>query len=282
MTHAGTFDDYLASLSPFVPQGAGAEPDALALCQRATTTVAGLGDLDRGQLAAAVEADPGIAPVLAAVVGLSQERFKTWLQGRFGTAGWVTLGRTRSAELVGALDDDFSLVALLEAQSARTWTWADVLARIMAPRQHAGASVQQGRDLEDAVEEKVASLGVAHVARTRFAGRADQTVPADFAIPSGPDALIAVAVKGFDSTGSKLGDATREIEQMVEVKTARQFIFAVVDGQGWMRRRSDLRRIHELWELKLIDGLYTRGQLDAFESALKDAAVRVGLLPATR
>ena len=278
MTPAGSFDDYLASLSPFVPQGAGAEPEALVLCERATARIAGLGELDHAKLAAVVEADPHVAPVLAAVVGLSQERFKTWLQGRFGTAGWVTLGRTRSAELVDALDDDFSLIALLEAQSARTWTWADVLARIMAPRQHAGGWVQQGRDLEDAVEEKVKALGVAYVARTRFAGKADQTAPADFAIPSGPDALIAVAVKGFDSTGSKLSDATREIEQMVEVKTARQFIFAVVDGQGWMRRQGDLRRIHELWERKLIDGLYTRGQLAAFESALKDAARRVGLL----
>lgn len=277
MTPAGSFDDYLDSLSPFVPQGAGAEPEALVLCQRATASIAGLGDLDRAKLATVVEADPHIAPVLAAVVGLSQERFKTWLQGQFGTAGWVTLGRTRSVELVDALDDHFALLALLEAQSARTWTWADVLARIMAPRQHAGGWVQQGRDLEDAVEVKVKALGVAYVPRTRFTGKADQTAPADFVIPSGPDALIAVAVKGFDSTGSKLSDATREIEQMVEVKTARQFIFAVVDGQGWMRRQGDLRRIHELWTKKLIDGLYTRGQLDAFASALEEATRRVGL-----
>jgi hypothetical protein len=277
VTPAGTFDDYLVSLSPFVPQGAGAEPEALVLCERATTRIAGLGDLDRQKLAAAVAADPHIAPVLAAVAGLSQERFKTWLQGRFGTAGWVTLGRTHAPELVDALDDDFSVVALLEAQASRKWTWADVLARIMAPRQHAGGSVRQGRDLEDAVEAKVRAVGVPYAVRTRFTGKAGQTAPADFAIPDGSEALIAVAVKGFDSTGSKLSDATREIDQMVEVKTARQFIFAVVDGQGWMRRQGDLRRIHELWQRKLIDGLYTRGQLDAFERALEDASRRVGL-----
>jgi len=75
-------------------------------------------------------------------------------------------------------------------------------------------------------------------------------------------------VKGFDSTGSKLSDAAREIEQMVDVKTARQFIFAVVDGQGWMRRHGDLRRIYDLWTKKLIDGLYPRGQLDGFADAL--------------
>jgi len=278
VTSAPSFEDYLASLSPFVPASADAEPEALELCERATVAVANLAPLDRGKLVQAVIADPHITPVFAAVAGLSQERFKTWLQAKFQTAGWVTIGRHRADELINALDDDFSLVDLLEAQAVRQWTWADVLARIMAPRQHAGRWVQQGRDLEDAVEEKVITLSVPYVARTRFAGKAGQTAPADFALPDGPNALIAVAVKGFDSTGSKLSDATREIEQMVEVKTPRQFIFAVVDGQGWMRRRGDLRRIHDLWVKKLIDGLYTRGQLGDFELALREAAKRVALM----
>jgi hypothetical protein len=216
--------------------------------------------------------------VLAAVAGFSQERFKTWLQARFKTAGWVTLGRQQSAALIDALDDEFRLVELLEAQSERAWTWADVLARVMAPRQRAGSSVQAGRALEDAVEERVKALGTSYQPRGRFTGKGGQTAPADFAIPGGADALIAVAVKGFDSTGSKLSDAAREIEQMVEVKTARQFIFAVVDGQGWLRRQGDLRRIHRLWERRLIDGLYTRAQLDAFEKALRQAARRVDLV----
>lgn len=278
MTPAGTFDDYLASLSPFVPQSPGAEPEALALCQRATKTVTSLSPLDRRTLADAVASDPAIAPVLAAVVGLSQERFKTWLQGRFATAGWITLGRTRPQELVDALDDDFAVITLLDAQSSRPWTWGDVLARIMAPRQHAGGWVQQGRGLEDAVEKVVSELYDDYVPRTRFTGKAGQTAPADFAVPNGADALIAVAVKGFDSTGSKLSDVAREIEQMVEVKTARQFIFAVIDGQGWVRRQGDLRRIHDLWARQLIDGMYTRRQLDDFRAALADAGRRVGLL----
>jgi hypothetical protein len=278
VTPAGTFDEYLASLSPFVPQSPGAEPQALDLCQRATKTVTSLSPLDRESLADAVASDPDIAPVLTAVVGLSQERFKTWLRGKFGTAGWITLGRTRAQELTNALDDDFALITLLEAQSSRAWTWGDVLARVMAPRQHAGGWVQQGRDLEDAVEKVVSDLYAEYVPRTRFTGKGGQTAPADFAIPNGADALIAVAVKGFDSTGSKLSDAAREIEQMVEVKTARQFIFAVVDGQGWVRRQGDLRRIHDLWARQLIDGMYTRGQLEDFRAALADACRRVRLL----
>jgi DpnII restriction endonuclease len=200
------------------------------------------------------------------------------LRARFGTAGWVILGRTRAGDLIDALDRDFGLVALLEAQADRVWTWADVLARIMSPRQHAGAWVQQGRDLEDAVEDRVRNLGVPYVARTRFAGSAGRTAPADFAIPDGPDALIAVGVKGFDSTGSKLSDAAREIEEMVAVKTARQFVFAVVDGHGWLRRQNDLRRIHKLRADRLIDGLYTQSQLADLESALEQAARRLGLI----
>lgn len=273
-----SYEDYLQSLAPVSPQQVAAEPEALGLCARATAVLEEARPLDTAKLAALITADPAMVPVLAAVAGFSQERFKTWLQATFGTAGWVILGRTRAGDLVDALDRDFGLVALLEAQADRAWTWADVLARIMSPRQHAGAWVQQGRDLEDAVEDRVKNLGLPYVVRTRFTGSARRTAPADFAIPDGPNALIAVGVKGFDSTGSKLSDAAREIEEMVAVKTARQFVFAVVDGQGWLRRQNDLRRIHKLRADRLIDGLYTQSQLADLESALAQAARRLGLI----
>lgn len=275
---APAFEEYVKSLAAVSPGQVAGEPEALDLCARTTAALDAARPLDEGKLAPLVAADPAIVPVLAAVAGLSQERFKTWLQGNFGTAGWITLGRTKAAELVSALERDFGLIALLEAQADRAWTWADVLARIMSPRQQAGTWVQQGRDLEDAVEDRVKTLGVPYVARTRFTGAASRTAPADFAVPNGPDALIAVGVKGFDSTGSKLSDAAREIEEMVVVKTARQFVFAVVDGQGWLRRQSDLRRIHKLWADRLIDGLFTQSQLAEFEAALQEAAKRLDLV----
>lgn len=273
-----SFDDYVQSLAAVSPQQAAAEPEALKLCAQATAALEAARPLDTAKLAALVNADPAIVPVLAAVAGLSQERFKTWLQSKFATAGWVKLGKADAAGLVNALERDFGVVALLEAQADRAWTWADVLARIMSPRQQAGAWVQQGRDLEDAVEDRVKKLGVPYVARTRFTGSAGRTAPADFAIPTGADALIAVGVKGFDSTGSKLSDAAREIEEMVAVKTARQFVFAVVDGQGWLRRKNDLRRIHKLREDRLIDGLYTQSQLADLETSLQRAAKRLELI----
>lgn len=80
--------------------------------------------------------------------------------------------------------------------------------------------------------------------------------------------MIAVAAKGFDSTGSKLSDAVREIEEMADARTGRQVVLAVVDGIGWKRRLADLKRIWNLWDSGEIDGLYTLGTLDQFRHDL--------------
>lgn len=83
---------------------------------------------------------------------------------------------------------------------------------------------------------------------------------------------IAVAAKGFDSTGSKLSDAVREIMDMADVRQPTQFIMAVVDGIGWKSRIGDLRRIYTLWERRQIDGLYTLATLGTFARDLEQAA----------
>jgi hypothetical protein len=273
-----TFDDYLATLSAVAPEAFSGEPQALELCKRATAAISDLNPLDLKNLTALVQAEPEVLPVLAAVAGLSQERFKTWLKSNFGTAGWISLGRQRSSEVLTVMDDQFGLLDLLIAQSRRDWTWADVLASGMSSRQRAGSAVAQGRALEDEVEAVIKALGLKFQARTRFEGVGGATAPADFAVPAGEaDALITVAVKGFDSTGSKLTDTSREIEEMAKVRKPKQFIFAVVDGHGWHRRTGDLRRIHGLWENNEIDGLYNRVTLDEFDAALQLAARRVGL-----
>jgi hypothetical protein len=98
-------------------------------------------------------------------------------------------------------------------------------------------------------------------------------------VPSGSDALIAVAAKGFDSTGSKLTDAVREIEEMADVRQPRQFIMAVIDGIGWKSRIADLKRIHHLWVQHQIDGMYTMATMAMFQADLTEAARLRGLLP---
>lgn len=276
---APSFESYLKTLAPVSAHPVAAEPQALDLCIRATSALDAAAPVDAPKLAQIVAADPAIVPVLAAAVGFSQERLRTWLQGRFATAGWVQLGRTRSRELIEALDKDFGLVSVLGTQMEREWTWADVLARVMAPRQRAGDAVQQGRELEDAVQDVLERLRLPYLPRTRFEGTGGQTAPADFAIPSdGADALIAIGVKGFDSTGSKLGDAMREIEEMAKVRRPMQFIFVVADGHGWLRRQNDLRRIHGLWTANRVDGVYTQATLSDFSDAVAAAARRLDLI----
>lgn len=99
------------------------------------------------------------------------------------------------------------------------------------------------------------------------------------AIPSGgSDSLIVVGMKGFNSTGSKLTDAVTEIEKMAEVRLPRQYVFAVIDGIGWLSRQADLKRIFGLWESRKIDGLYSLQHLDLFKQDLKEAATRLDLL----
>jgi hypothetical protein len=273
-----SFQEYLKSLAPVDPTPVVADPALLELCVATTASLAALDQIDQAGVAEMIESDPDSARVLATVVGLSQERFKGWLTSRFGTAGWKKLGKARANELVAAMNDDYDLLNLLIEHSTREWTWADVLARGMAPTHRAGSAVRQGRDLEDQVEDVIKKVGLSFSARTSFQGRSDEVAPSDFAVPTGGRATeIAVAVKGFDSTGSKLTDARREIEEMAKIRTPRQYIFVIVDGQGWIRRQTDLRRIHDLWVGREIDGLFNQGSLGDFESSLRDAAKRLGL-----
>ena len=87
-----TFEEYLGSLSQVSEFPAGGVPADLDLCQRATKIVGSLEPLDAANLAAAASSEPKLLPVIAAVAGLSQERFKGWLKASFGTAGWIVLG----------------------------------------------------------------------------------------------------------------------------------------------------------------------------------------------
>jgi hypothetical protein len=95
---------------------------------------------------------------------------------------------------------------------------------------------------------------------------------------SGGEPVIVVAAKGFDSTGSKLTDAVREIEEMADVRLPRQFVLAVIDGIGWKSRIADLRRIHDLWANKQIDGMYSLANLDDFRDDLLEFAYLLRLV----
>jgi hypothetical protein len=271
------FEQFITSLSNLNIPGRddpAMQARVAALVERLRT----IGAPSRSALEDFVAANPDSVPFLATCVGLTQEQLKNQLSHRLGSSGWTTLARNRPSELIGFLDEEFGLVAKLTEQLGRSWTFEDVLLeRYLWSRRTATRAVTQGRRVEDHVEEMVRRLGVRYQLRTRFIGR-NQDASCDLAIPEGGAAAqVVVAMKGFNSTGSKLSDAVWEVEAMASARAPSQYVFAVVDGIGWRNRQADLRRIHALWVRRQIDGLYTLAHLDHFEADLRDAMVRLGL-----
>lgn len=269
------FEDYVQALGPVRRVVDTEDAASRALIQQAADALISLDVVDRESLASLVHEHPDWVPTLGLVTGLSQEGLKNLLKHKLDTSGWVTLARRRPKELIQTLDEECALVAELQAQRGRTYTFGDVLVARGSSRQSAGTAIAGGRAVEDAIEKVVIELGLPYQLRTRFKGRSSRDAPCDIAIPSGGDhAKIVCAAKGFDSTGSKLTDAVREIESMAEVRLPSQFVFAVVDGIGWKNRRRDLERIFDLLSSRSIDGLYTLALLDRFAADLDAAATR--------
>ncbi len=225
-----------------------------------------------------VNEHPRWAHVLGLVVGLSQEKLLNALKDGLNTSGAYTLARDRPDELITFLTERFDVIEMVNKQADREYGLADVLIARAGTRVTATRATVAGRSIEDMIEDIAKDLGLPYATRTRFVGRGDQTGPADLVIPDSTNAVIMVAAKGFDSTGSKLSAAYEEIAKMAAVRKPTQFIMAVVDGIGWKKRRADLRRIHDLWTTNDIDGLYTVSALDQFRSDLESAARLRGLI----
>lgn len=273
MSAAVPFADYLGTLGrlsahidPLAPTD---ETDAI---RAASASLAALPTISRKSLARWVAARPHDVPVLALIVGLGQEKLKNALKHEFDTSGWVLLARNHATDVIDWMDGAYGIVAMAKAQLHQQYGVADVLIARAGTRAAATAASQQGRKVEDEIEAVAKSLGLPYETRTRFVGRNGRTAPCDLVIPSGNNAEITVAAKGFDSTGSKLTDSVREIEEMAEIRTPRQFVIAVIDGIGWKNRASDLRKIHRLWVQQQIDGMYTLATLDQFRHDIEEAA----------
>lgn len=278
-----TFDEYVNSLgrltehlNPLTPTRDTVE------VEDAAATLAHLPSVTIETLSEWVASHPAQVYVLGLVVGIGRERLKNILRHRMGSSGWFGLAKQQPVELVTVLDTEFDLVRSLSVQRVRTCKLADILNARASGRQVAASSGLSGRSVEDRIEGVARDLGLHYETRTRFVGRQGRTAPCDLVVPSGEDALIGVAAKGFDSTGSKLTDAVREIEEMADVRHARQYVMAVIDGIGWKSGQADLRRLHALWSTGAIDGMYTLATLDRFREDLAEAARLRGLLPSTQ
>ncbi|HET7327715.1 MAG TPA: hypothetical protein VFJ14_10585 [Nocardioidaceae bacterium] len=254
-----------------------ATPEAAAI-KGAAKSLAELPEITAETLAEWAGRHPREVPALGLTVGLSQEKLKNALRHHLGTSGWITLALQRADELIDLLDREFDLIRLVNVQRDRKYDFGDLLVARSGTRGTAARAGASGRRVEDDIEAIVDNVGVPYEVRTRFTGRRGETAPCDVAVPTGATAEIAVAAKGFDSTGSKLTDAVREIERMATVRLPTQFIMAVVDGIGWKSRVADLRRIHELWVQREIDGMYTLATLDNFRADIVEACTLRGLI----
>lgn len=252
-------------------------PDADAL-REAGASLDRLPEVSEEMLVEWVVVHPEAVNALGLAVGLSQEKLKNLLKVRFGSSSWARVAKGDPHGLVGWLVEEFDLLAALEQQRNRAYTFGDVLAARGTSRQTATSAGVAGRSIEDAVEQIVRELGLPYAMRGRFVGRNGESGPADLAVPDFENAVVAVACKGFDSTGSKLTAAVTEVTEMANVRYAHQYVLAVVDGIGWLNRLGDFRRMYALAESRRIDGLYALADLDRFRADLEQAARRHGLL----
>lgn len=223
---------------------------------------------------------PDAVPLLAMSCGLGQEQLKNQLKFKFNTSSWTLLARSKPTELVEYFDTEYSLLKQLNMEMNKKWTFSEVLVeRHLWSRKSGSASVGRGREIEDAVELIVRQLGLHYIMRTRFTGRGEETAPCDLAIPAGMEqAQIVIGMKGFNSTGSKLTDAVTEIEKMAAVRRPSQYVFAVIDGIGWLNRQADLHRIYHLASSHRIDGLFTLQTMADLRDSVIEAAHRLKLL----
>lgn len=274
-----SFEQYVQALGAMTPH---VDPTTITpqtrAIQAAVDSLQTIAPVTGQSLAQWVNEHPRWAHVLGLVVGLSQEKLLNALMDGLGTSGAITLARNRPDELIAFLTDRFDLVGMVNKQANREYGLADVLIARAGTKVTATRATAAGRSIEDMIEDIAKELKLPYATRTRFVGRGDQTGPADLVIPDSAHAVIMVAAKGFDSTGSKLTAAYEEIAKMAAVRKPNQFVMAVVDGIGWKKRKADLHRIHDLWTTNDIDGLYTVSALDQFRTDLEDAARLRGLI----
>ncbi|WDF33124.1 hypothetical protein PTW37_14925 [Arthrobacter agilis] len=275
-----TFQDYVSFLGPIVPPAdLLSDSDEADEMRTLAIELAVLEPVTVESLAAWIGGRPSAVRVLGLSVGLSKERLTNILKHSFDTGGFGRLARERPADVVALLDEQHGLVGVVQAQRSATFGFGDILVARAGTRGTASRAGQAGRVLEDRLEAVTRDLGLRYSTRGRFRGRAGGTAPYDLGIlDEHGEVVIAVAAKGFDSTGSKLTDAVREIEQMATVRKPTQFVFAAVDGIGWKLRKNDLRRIHALWADGQIDGVFSVATLHEFRLALEDAARRLDLV----
>lgn len=275
-----TFEELLSALRPMVPPSdLLAESDSQTVVREISAELSSLDEITVDSLVEWANGRGDAVRVFGLAVGLGQERLKMWAKHHFDTTGFQVLAREHCREVVELLGTEHNLIQAIDQGRGLQYTYSDILVTRAATRSTAKRAASAGRGLEDLLEEIAVDLGLSYSTRGRFTGIAGRTAPYDLAILDADSRpVVVVGAKAFDSTGSKLTDAVREVEEMAQTRLPTQFVYAAVDGIGWKGRQADFKRLHALWAESRIDGVYSASTMPDFKIELIKACQRLGLL----
>lgn len=205
------------------------------------------------------------------ILGKSKDEFTLAMRKALGGAG-VTLFRKDRERYLSALEG-LGLLTTLSRLVTTPVTWRDILTeRMKYGRGSAIKGQKRGRSLEDTTEEIVTSVfeDVGFETRCRFVGANGQsTEKCDFAIPNKEDPSILIECKAYGATGSKQTDILGDVERVVAEKRLDTHLLLVADGESWVLRKNDLRRLVAWQNEGRIARIYTQTMASELEKDLR-------------
>ncbi|WP_270484843.1 hypothetical protein [Gordonia jacobaea] len=124
------------------------------------------------------------------------------------------------------------------------------------------ASAHTDHDLEAEVAGVVRDLGLPHVVGADFVGSG-----------GGAPASVVVTNRGMPFLGVVVCREPEPAEALAAVTSMSQVVLVVIDGHRWRSSWPALRRIHSLWERRVIAGVYTVLSLDELRADIERFAL---------
>lgn len=212
---------------------------------------------------------------------MSKDEFERALRAELGEGGIgiTRFRKDRDTYLEGLVE--LGLTDRMSAMVQQPITWQDLLIeRLKSGRGSAIKGQRRGRFVEDFAERIVRRVfGKNHYdLRCRFIGEGGRsTEKADFAIPSRHDPRILVEAKAYGATGSKQTDILGDIQRIVDQKRHDTSLLLLLDGESWIERKNDLRKLLKLQQRGRVVRIYTMKMANQLEADLRQLKAEHGL-----
>ncbi len=213
------------------------------------------------------------------LLGVSKDKFEIMLKDVLGAGGTgITRYRTDPDGFVEALDR-LGLTNAMEREVNRPLHWTDtMIERLRTGRGSAISGQKRGRNIEDYTETIVrAVFDEGFQSRGNFVGKGGVEAKCDFAIPSMASPRIIIEAKGYGATGSKMTDVIGDIVKIINARRTDTTFLFFTDGETWVARQSDLRKIIKFQNDGDIARIYTRSMKDALLVDLTTLKLELGL-----